>query len=96
MRVGTPRETKDNENRVGLTPVGVAALRRVGHEVVIEHDAGLGCGFSDSDYVAQGAILGSADEAWATDLVVKVKEPLEPEYRRLAGQIGRASCRERV
>ena len=87
MRVGTPRETKDRENRVGLTPEGVAALRREGHEVVIERGAGLGSGFADADYAAQGATLGSADEAWKADLVVKVKEPLGSEYRHLAGQI---------
>ena len=87
MRVGTPKEIKDNENRVGLTPAGVAALRAAGHEVVVERGAGLGCGFMDTDYVANGASLGTADDAWRQELVVKVKEPLESEYRQLRGQL---------
>ena len=87
MKVGTPRETKDREHRVGLTPEGVAALRRDGHEVVIERGAGLGSGFADADYAAQGATLGSAEEAWKADLVVKVKEPQGSEYHHLAEQI---------
>lgn len=87
MRIGAPKETKDNENRVGLTPDGVAALRAAGHEVVVERGAGLGCGFADDDYAARGARLGSAQDAWDADLVVKVKEPLPPEYGYLHGQI---------
>ena len=83
MRIGVPRETKDNESRVGLTPRGVAALRGRGHEVVVERGAGLGCGFADGDYSAAGATLGGAAEAWDRNLVIKVKEPLEPEYPRL-------------
>ena len=87
MEIGTPKETKDNENRVGLTPQGVAALRAAGHEIVVERGAGLGCGFADADYVASGAMLGTADDAWRQELVVKVKEPRESEYRQLRGQI---------
>ena len=87
MRVGVVKEIKDNENRVGLIPEGVSALVRAGHEVVAEHGAGLGCGFSDAEYEAAGAILGDAKAAWASDLVVKVKEPMEPEYARLGNQI---------
>jgi alanine dehydrogenase len=87
MRIGTPKETKDNENRVGITPAGVAALRAAGHEVIVERGAGAGCDFSDADYAASGAALGTADEAWSAELVVKVKEPLEAEYPRLRGQI---------
>jgi alanine dehydrogenase len=87
MRIGIPKETKNNENRVGLTPHGVAALRGRGHEVFVERGAGLGCGFADADYAAAGAALGAAGEAWDRDLVIKVKEPLEPEYPRLRGQI---------
>ena len=87
MRIGVPRETKDNENRVGLTPHGVAALRGRGHDVVVERGAGLGCGFADADYTAAGAALGDAAQAWDRELVIKVKEPLEPEYSRLRGQI---------
>jgi alanine dehydrogenase len=87
MRIGVPREIKDNENRVGLTPHGVAALRARGHEIVIERGAGLGCGFVDADYAAAGAELGDARGAWQRELVIKVKEPLEPEYAELRGQI---------
>jgi alanine dehydrogenase len=87
MRIGTPREIKDNENRVGLTPQGVAALRAAGHDVIVERGAGSGCGFGDADYAASGAVLGTADDAWSVELVVKVKEPLEAEYRQLRGQI---------
>ncbi len=87
MRIGTPREIKDHESRVGLAPAGVAALRCAGHDVVVEHDAGRSCGFGDAEYVAAGAVLGSADDVWSTELVVKVKEPLESEYPRFHGQI---------
>ena len=73
MRIGIPREIKDGEFRVALTPRGVAALRNV----VVEPGAGLGVGFTDADYVAAGATLG---DAWACDLVVKVKELQAPEY----------------
>jgi len=75
MRIGIPREVKDGEFRVALTPRGVAALRNV----VVEPGAGLGVGFSDAQYVAAGATLG---DAWACELVVKVKELQESEYRK--------------
>ncbi len=75
MRIGIPREVKDGEFRVALTPRGVAALRNV----VVEPGAGLGVGFSDAQYVAAGATLG---DAWQCDLVVKVKELQPPEYRK--------------
>jgi alanine dehydrogenase len=87
MRIGVPREIKDNENRVGLTPRGAAELRARGHEVAIERGAGLGCGFGNADYEAAGATLGDVARAWDADLVIKVKEPLEPEYARLRGQL---------
>src|SRR5215470_15591571 len=87
MRIGVPREIKDNENRVGLTPQGTAALRARGHEIVIELSAGLGCGFTDADFAAAGATLADAAHTWDVDLVIKVKEPLEPEYSRLRGQL---------
>jgi alanine dehydrogenase len=74
MRIGIPREVKDGEFRVALTPRGVAALRNV----VVEPGAGAGVGFSDEQYVAAGAKLGNA---WACELVVKVKELQPPEYR---------------
>ena len=87
MRIGVPREIKDNEYRVGLTPRGVAALRARGHGIVIERGAGLGCGFTDADYAAAGAELAAAQDAWRRELVIKVKEPLEPEYQELSGQL---------
>jgi len=87
MRIGVPKEIKDNENRVALTPTGAAALVGAGHRVLVERGAGGGCGFADADYEAAGAELTDRDGAWDGELVVKVKEPLESEYQRLHGQI---------
>jgi alanine dehydrogenase len=83
--VGLPKEIKDNEYRVGLTPAGVRALTDAGHHVVVERTAGEGSGFEDGLYQKAGAeILGSADEVWAKgEMVVKVKEPIKPEYPRM-------------
>ena len=82
MRIGTVRERKDGEARVGLTPEGAFALATGGHEVVVEAGSGEGSGHSDASYKAAGAkVLKSANDLWATtDLVVKVKEPVESEY----------------
>ena len=80
MKVGVPKETKDNENRVGMTPAGVAALTDPGHAVVVERAAGVGCGFSDDDYRNAGARVAEVADAWDTDLVIKIKEPLEREF----------------
>ncbi|MDO4908503.1 MAG: alanine dehydrogenase [Corynebacterium sp.] len=80
MRIGVPKEIKNNERRVGMTPDGVAAVVAAGHEVIIEAGAGVGSGFTDADYQAAGATLGSQAEAWAQELVVKVKEPIAAEY----------------
>jgi len=88
MRIGVPREIKIHEYRVGLTPAAVAALSRAGHLVVVESGAGVGIGFPDADYRAAGAEIGSVDDAFAADLVVKVKEPQLAECARLsAGQV---------
>src|SRR5437762_6318536 len=76
MRVGVPREIKDGEFRVALTPAGAASLEC---EVVVEPGAGEAAGFPDDDYVARGAKLGAA---WECELVIEVKELQEPEYRR--------------
>jgi alanine dehydrogenase len=76
MRIGVPREIKDGEFRVALTPLGVKEL---GSEIIVERGAGRGVGFSDEDYLKAGATLG---DAWDCELVVKVKELQEPEYRR--------------
>ncbi|MPY33348.1 alanine dehydrogenase [Streptomyces adustus] len=85
VKVGIPREVKNNEFRVAITPAGVLELVRHGHQVVIERDAGLGSSITNEEYVAAGAeILDSADEVWATaDLLLKVKEPVAEEYHRL-------------
>jgi alanine dehydrogenase len=81
MRIGLPREIKSDENRVALTPGGVSTLVRDGHEVDVEAGAGRGSGFDDSLYEAAGArVVDTAAEAWAAEMVVKVKEPLEEEY----------------
>ena len=88
MRIGVPRETKVHEYRVGLTPMSVAELTHAGHSVVVEADAGAGIGFGDADYIAAGARIGSAPEAFAQTLVVKVKEPNLDECAMLAtGQV---------
>ena len=85
MKVGLPKEIKDNEYRVGLTPAGVRALTDAGHNVFVETRAGEGSGFENALYERAGAtILNSADEIWATgDMIVKVKEPIAPEYPRM-------------
>ncbi|UGT60600.1 alanine dehydrogenase [Nocardia asteroides] len=90
MRIGVPREIKDQEFRVALTPAGAAELVRHGHEVLVERGAGAGSGFGDLDYTGSGAIaVADADELWgAAELVLKVKEPIAVEYPRLRrGQV---------
>ena len=82
MKVGIPKEIKNNENRVGMTPAGVAELTRRGHEVSVQHTAGDGSGFCDDDYIAAGArILPTIEAVYReSEMIVKVKEPIEPEY----------------
>lgn len=81
MRIGVPKEIKNNENRVGMTPGSVVSYVRAGHEVLVESNAGLGIGYADRDYEEVGArIAATAAEAWSADMVVKVKEPLPEEY----------------
>lgn len=88
MEIGVPKETKDQEFRVGLSPSSVRALVESGHSVFVETDAGTGSGFTDADYQQAGATIVSTDGAWNRELVVKVKEPLAPEYQFLQkGQI---------
>jgi len=87
MQIGIPKEIKDRENRVAVTPQGVEQLIDAGHSVKIEHGAGLGSGFLDAAFEAAGAQLVSAKSAWQSELVIKVKEPLEQEYRFLDEQI---------
>ncbi|MBC7631984.1 alanine dehydrogenase [Aeromicrobium sp.] len=85
MLVGVPREIKNHEYRVAITPAGVHELTRHGHDVVVERDAGAGSSITDAEYVAAGAkILETADEVWASaELVLKVKEPIAEEYGRM-------------
>ena len=81
MLIGLPREIKDGENRVGLTPGAVKSLTRRGHRVLVETGAGLGSFLTDQEYRDAGAELApSAADAWSAELVVKVKEPVGPEY----------------
>ncbi len=90
MKVGVPREIKNNEFRVAITPSGVLELVRHGHEVLIERDAGVGSSIPDADYVAAGArIVAAADDVWGSaELVLKVKEPIAAEYHRMReGQV---------
>ncbi|CAM5202215.1 Alanine dehydrogenase OS=Ureibacillus acetophenoni OX=614649 GN=SAMN05877842_102509 PE=3 SV=1 [Ureibacillus acetophenoni] len=82
MRIGVPKEIKNNENRVAMTPAGVVTLTTAGHEVFIETGAGLGSSFTDEDYRAAGAVIvDTASEAWAQEMVMKVKEPVSSEYQ---------------
>jgi alanine dehydrogenase len=85
MKIGLPKEIKDNEYRVGLTPAGVRAFTDAGHDVYVETKAGEGSGFENALYEKAGAtILDTADEVWAAgDMIVKVKEPIQPEYARM-------------
>jgi alanine dehydrogenase len=85
MKIGVPKEIKTNENRVALVPAGAEALVAAGHDVFIESSAGEGSGFSDADYTAVGArIAPDADATWADgDMILKVKEPIEPEWKRI-------------
>ena len=90
MKVGVPKELKNHEYRVAITPAGVHELVRAGHQVFIEQDAGTGSAIPDADFVAAGAsIVPGADDVWATsELVLKVKEPVPEEYHRMRkGQV---------
>ncbi|SET45147.1 L-alanine dehydrogenase [Oceanobacillus limi] len=81
MYIGIPREIKNNENRVAITPAGVLSLISDGHVVVVEDGAGLGSGFTNEQYLEAGAtIVETAKEAWSQEMVMKVKEPLPEEY----------------
>ncbi|MBQ7444264.1 MAG: alanine dehydrogenase [Bacteroidaceae bacterium] len=83
MKIGIPKEIKNNENRVGMTPAGVAALVAHGHSVVVQHTAGEGSAFADEAYAKAGATIvpAIADVYAQADMIVKVKEPIEEEYR---------------
>src|SRR3954468_19893029 len=85
MKIGVPKEVKNHEYRVAITPIGVHELVAHGHEVFVERSAGVGSSIADEEYVAAGArILPEADEGWgAADMVLKVKEPVAEEYHRM-------------
>jgi len=88
VKVGVPKEVKNHEYRVAITPIGVHELTSHGHEVYIQKDAGVGSSIEDSEYVAAGAtIVPTAEAAWGTDgdidMVLKVKEPVAEEYSRM-------------
>ncbi|HEV7207703.1 MAG TPA: alanine dehydrogenase [Mycobacteriales bacterium] len=90
MRVGVPKEIKDNEYRVAITPAGVRELIGQGHQVAVEKDAGAGSRITDEEFAAAGAtLIGAADDVWAdAELVLKVKEPVAAEYERLGAHPG--------
>ncbi|WP_414578290.1 alanine dehydrogenase [Anabaena sp. CCY 9402-a] len=84
MEIGVPKETKDQEFRVGLSPASVRVLKENGHTIFVETQAGSGAGFTDEDYQSAGAeIVSTAEAVWNQELVVKVKEPLTREYKFL-------------
>ena len=83
MRIGVVTETKPGERRVALTDAGARALSTDGHDVLVESGAGLGAGITDDDYECAGAKIVAVADAWAAELVVKVKEPVAAEYDRL-------------
>ncbi len=90
MIIGVPKEIKNNENRIALTPAGAAELVKRGHEVYVQGNGGAGSGFHDDDYVAAGAkILPTIEDVYAiAEMIIKVKEPIEPEYKLIKeGQI---------
>src|SRR5665811_579158 len=88
MRVGVAREVKPDERRVALTPAGAMELSGDGHRVLVERSAGDGSGFADADYEAAGALPASRDEVWAeSELLLKVKEPVEAEFELLRGDL---------
>lgn len=81
VKIGVPKEVKNNENRIAMTPAGVVSLTNAGHEVFVETNAGIGSSFTNEQYIEAGAtIVESAAEAWRQEMVMKVKEPLPEEY----------------
>jgi alanine dehydrogenase len=86
MMIGVPAEVKNRETRVALTARGAGALCAAGHQVMVQRGAGLGSGISDAEYTAAGASIGTAAQAWAADLVLKVKEPVPDEFHYLGTQ----------
>jgi alanine dehydrogenase len=88
MLIGLPKEIKDNENRVGMTPGAVKALTRRGHQLLVQSGAGAGSSLGDEEYRSAGAeIVPYAEDAWAAQMVVKVKEPIASEYQYLRADL---------
>ena len=90
MIIGVPKEIKNNENRIALTPAGAAELVKRGHEVYVQAGGGAGSGFLDEDYITAGAImLPAIEDVYAiAEMIIKVKEPIESEYKLIKkGQI---------
>ncbi|WP_409304448.1 alanine dehydrogenase [Peribacillus sp. SCS-155] len=83
MRIGVPKEIKNNENRVAITPAGVTAFVKAGHEVLVEKEAGAGSGFTNDSYMEAGAVIvETASDVWQeADMILKVKEPIQSEYK---------------
>ena len=82
MIIGVPKEIKNNENRVALTPSGAVSFVKAGHRVLVEKNAGLGSGFKDEEYIQAGAeVFDDASKIWEADMVMKVKEPIEDEFQ---------------
>ena len=83
MIIGIPKEIKNNESRVSMTPAGVHELVKHGHTVYVQKTAGEGSGFSDADYEAVGAVMSpTIEDVYAkAEMIIKVKEPIEPEYK---------------
>ncbi|WP_324278100.1 hypothetical protein [Blastococcus brunescens] len=79
MRIGVPRETRARETRVAATPATVAKLRALGYDVVVEADAGAAASFPDEAYADSGATVGTADDAWQADVVLRVNAPAAEE-----------------
>ena len=93
MKIGVPKEIKTNENRVALTTIGAEVLRRNGHKIYVEKNAGVGSGFSDADYKRVGAtILNKPDAVFdVADMIMKVKEPIK-QLHNMVGKIEAAGA----
>ncbi len=81
MKIGIPKEIKAQEQRIGAAPITVANLIQAGHEVIIESGAGVGSGYPDEAYEEFGAKIGSVEDVWDCEMIIKVKEPLPEEYK---------------
>lgn len=85
MIIGIPKEIKNNENRISMTPAGICELTKQGHTVLVENNGGSGSGFENDEYINAGAeTIDNAEDVWSlSNIIVKVKEPIISEYKRL-------------